>query len=45
MNRQKAYRAKAIAAQMDREQRAITIAIMLFATGLLISQLLLLISP
>ena len=45
MKKQKTYRARAIAAQMDRQRRTMSYAIMLLATGLLIGQLLLLISP
>lgn len=45
MNRRKTYKAKVIAAQMDREQRTIRISLALLVTGLLIGQLLILTSP
>ena len=45
MTKRKTYRAKTIAAQMDRQERAMAAALALLITGLLIGQLLLLISP
>lgn len=45
MKKQTAYRTKAIAAKMDRQERAMKYAFALLVTGFLIGQLLLLTSP